>query len=338
MSLCRPTFRGALYDYYLVATGGYFGVRAALTNDVAYETEKWLMTREEEAGGRSTEAAVSVSRKLPQVFAHPLHVQLNPATLCVTVVNALPCASPEAEVHVSVVAMNGSTVLSRTFTTSSLPANAVATFPEALSVPGRVSEGTVLIYSLLLLSHSVIDRRRRPDRELAALCDQPLVEMKEPRVVRRQSYWLPYPSPSLAEELAGADYRSLQVLRRNTAAWISMKGTSSCSRGDDSMLRIDLSLWNDGSAVAFAVEVTVSRAGEEGKGVDGDEDEDTQPVLPAFYSQNYFPVLAGDRVSMYVDLVVDPRQWQSDWVVLIEGWNVNPLRMVATCEADGQPA
>ena len=340
-----PSLRGALYDYYLAATGGYFGVRAALSSEVVYSTAL-AISSSLECGPEAEEGAGSAAGR----FSFGLHVQLNPATLAVSLVNSLPCASSRAEVRTTVVALNGSILFSSTqVLPEPLAALEVFTFPKSLPVPKENVEGDarspVYLYRLELFSDEVSDRSWP-----GSLCDSLPAHLDKPYLLQINDYYLSANTlpneEGQSSEGEGPDYRLLGDVRNQNDRYIHLEDVRaiclnhSITVGRELKNRlqsraIDLFLTNSATnSLAIGVSATLLTAIEEGTGSGSTADD---RVLPSFYSDGFFTLLPGQQTTVHIEFgeVWDSNRTDSDGdrqlYVLVEGWNVHSQVIPVFC-------
>ena len=111
-----PALRGNFYDYYQEKTGGFYGVKKALS-------------------------------------ANKLHVQLNPQTLKVSLINKLPITYENVVIQAKIFDFFGNVISSRQYTCSLLKNNSVYTFEAPLKWPADdVYDDDVLLFILSISS------------------------------------------------------------------------------------------------------------------------------------------------------------------------------------------
>jgi len=291
-----PTLRGALYDSFLEPTGGLFGARAALSQELFYLSELQL-----QGGGRAGPG---------QRFWQPLHVQLQPGSLQVSLLNSLPCAVAVREVllRVQVAQVDGTLLFRDTHTlrpsNHSLGPGQVLLLPAPL--PSCPSE--VCLYRLELLGQAVWDRKELGRTGSGSWCGLAPTLLPAPVVLQRASYWVsPGPTP---------DYRPLGLLRdlRAQHLHLSVEGLT-CTFPSRGLARLDLVLGlREGNSSSVAVGVTaVVEGARPGQRV----------------SDGYLSLLEGEQAALWVEF--RPLQEGTELRLLLEGWNTVPLSLPVTC-------
>lgn len=262
-----PVLRGALYDYYQDQTGGYFGVQAALS---PYNPNKSVL--------------------------YGLHVQLNPKTLAISIINKLSECYDDVTIVAEVFQLDGTQLYQKSFGSNSIGPNKVMTLRKPLPWMGD-SVTTVLIYRLRLLSNTE-------------------------EIAKENTYWLS--DPSLSEP----NYLPLDSLRANRADWLDLIANAKCKNSNKSSSRrqstsVKLTITNPTEKLAFGVVVSVKR-------------DDTQGnldnrVLPSFYSNNYIILTPNESNTIHIEYKTTESLIKNSTFISVSGWNIFNFDVPLSC-------
>lgn len=272
-----PALRGALYDYYLAQTGGYFGVRRALEPDSAF------------------------------------HIQLNPATLVVSIVNnhPIPYYDLSYQVICDVFTFSGNLVYSKNYSVDIINANEVITFSEA---PLEWPSSTLTDQSVLLYVFSL-----------------------EGSYVERNYYWMSDPSKQFPDYSLLGNIRDTAMMLRNGPR-LGVESVNYIMEGHKS-IRCMISIGNleevgkseDDYNVAFMVTYSLHH-GNKCEGIPAEsKDLCDDRQLPSYYKDNYLLILPGEWADISVTGYASPGEEFSEhddsWYLKISGWNVEEMKI-----------
>ena len=317
-----PSLRGALYDYYLATTGGYYGTRAALSNDIYYGTELQLQNF----------VGKDFSSWTHPRFVTGLHAQLNPASLMVSVVNSLPCNFTQMSITIraTAVALNGSILSFRDFHIFGLQESEVFTFTEGLPIP-NLPTSAVYIYRIDLLANAVIDQLSSFNQG-EALCSTAQTFLDKPYVMQRNSY-------ILSMNTTAPDYFVLGEMRSNRNMFIELLAVHAVCRSSNSSVlaanghrrrEIDLYFRNGpNNGVALGLTATLLTTPDTEVDFEGSPSEDHR-VLPSFYSDGQITLMADEEAVVHIEFgdINDPSQ---QLYVSLEGWNIETAVISIVC-------
>jgi len=263
-----PVLRGALYDYYQEQTGGYFGVQAALR---PYNQNERVL--------------------------YGLHVQLNPKTLAISIINKLSKCYDDVTVVAAVFQLDGTQLYQKPFGDNNIGPNKVMTLRKSLPWMGD-SVTNVLIYRLRLLSNAK-------------------------GIAKENTYWLS--DPSLPEP----NYLPLGILRANRAGWLDIIANAKCKHSNQiSGIRqsasVKLTITNPTEKLAFGVVVSVKRYDTQGN-LDN-------RVLPSFYLDNYIILTPNESKTIHIEYRITGSLINSTFLS-VSGWNIFSFDIPLSCDS-----
>lgn len=321
-----PALRGALYDYYLDYTGGYWGVRNALS---MYSTEDICM------GTSSSTVCVD---SLGMISSAGLHAMFNPTTRQVSVINRHAVDSRNGvAVRVSCFDLYGKELSSHVVSIGLVPSNGVVTSDESITWPAGLDNKTVVLFFLELVTMNSSSSSSKDD--VGA------------KVLLPNLYWLSSPSNGDRH-----DYSQLGKLQLQTPAQVTstvkLAWTRSSNKqdSDQELLKlgltgahlvaaqepiasarysggvkssvgfsvIEISCSTNSPAVAFMMQLTL---------LTSDPSATDPRVLPTFFSLNYITLRPGE--SVYVVVASSTEYSSGSQILEIDGWNVPTFTLVA---------
>ena len=320
-----PSLRGALYDYYLATTGGYYGARTALSNDIYYGTELELLN----ATGKVTYSWTH------QRFVIGLHAQLNPASLEVSVVNSLPCNVTETSINIraTAVALNGSMLSFREYHLLEIQGSDVFTFKETLPIPD-LPISAVYVYRVELFANAVFDQWRSFNQG-TSLCNTAQTLLDKPHLMQRNSY-------ILSMNTSAPDFRLLGEMRSNTNSFIELLNVNAVCRSNNTTLNgagghkrqrreIDLFFRNGpDSGVALGVSAVLLTAPDTDVDLEESPTAADRRVLPSFYSDGQMTLLAGEAAAVHIEFG-GIHELPQQLYISLEGWNVQTKVVSIVC-------
>ena len=235
-----------------------------------------------------------------------LHLQLNPGTLEVSLLNTLSGAYEEQlNLVCNIFDLSGQSIGSQNYSVSMIEGNTVRSFPPIVW-PSKATKDDVYLFILSLYPASSVEA-----------------------VEERNYYWLSDPSNQFP------NYTQLAHMRDDING--PLLEVSACGHVNGRVLKVDVSLENLESVipgelnVAFMVTFslhysTIAQVYKESDSRNKESDDDR--VLPSFYGDNYLIILPGETVSSFVEHdyeTPDTESKEIDWgsyYLSVEGWNV----------------
>lgn len=313
-----------MYDYYLATTGGYYGARTALSNDIYYGSELQIRNDKGEEKLSWTD----------QRFVIGLHAQLNPATLQVSVVNSLPCNVTQVNISIraTAVALNGSVLSFRDFHLLELQGSEVFTFKDTLPIPD-LPISAVFVYRLELFANAVFDQWLSFNQGIS-LCNTAQTFLDKTYIMQRNSY-------ILSMNATAPDLHLLGEMRSDTNNFIELLNVNAVCRSSNTTLHraggqtkqrreIDL-FFRNGLDSGIAIGVTAVLLTTSDTDIDLDDSPATDHrVLPSFYSDGQMILLADEAAVVHIEFG-EIHELPQQLYISLEGWNIKTTVISIVC-------
>jgi len=291
-----PTLRGALYDYYLDYTAGFWGVRAATS--------------------------------------FPLHIQLNPKSYVVSVVNRGTCQYNDVFGYVTLFDMDGNVYNKYVIKFGDVAGNSVSTYAEAIEWP-ILSAGEEfqleLIFIRLELDKSIYNNHN-------ANCFHDKIRSQ------RNVYWLPHPS----KQYHPRNFELLSFYRNKMSVklqlhWDIINDNNSKNyqtnidylnlnndyyNKNNTVLKWVINILNplENKEVAFMIRLTLLKGMKLRNNLDSSSNEQSSydpRVLSTWFSDNYITLLPGESIIVFMETrhMMEANQ-ELKYSLEMEGWNV----------------
>jgi len=331
-----PALRGALYDYYLDYTGGFWGVHNALS---MYSMGQCTLSLSEELNGICVD-------DLGMISAAGLHAMMNPTTRQVSVINRHAVDSrADLAVRVSCSDLYGKELSSRIISIGIVPANGAVTSDVSILWPTGLEDDAVVLFFLDLISSTTTVSGR---------------SNVEAKVFLPNLYWLSSPShgdrhdysqlgalqledPALVTVTVRLPWTSLghdnpvdpdEELRKlgfsgahlvaakqpiDAAIYTAVGESIAVVESGVGFSIVEISCHENSPAVAFMLQLTLLTSDPT---TATNTATVTDPrVLPTFFSLNYITLRPSESVFVVVASAVD-LSFSETRLLEIEGWNV----------------
>ena len=297
-----PTLRGALYDYYLDSTGGFWGVRAATS--------------------------------------YPLHIQLNPHAMEVSLINRSPCEQQDVIGYLTVFDMDGNIYSKDILKFGPIAGNSVFTSKEIIKWP-HSSKGENIIE--LLFIRLELDNIVYGNEYSNCAYYNNLRTKKNNNY--KNVYWLPHPS----KRYHPRNFEILSYYRNKKNVKLQIRWEINKGKDKDYDIK-DINYYQyydnqnpynhkkwlihifnpmENKEVAFMIRFTLLRCKTSNKYYDDNnnnknERNDYDPrVLPTWFSDNYVTLLPGESMIVYMETRnLSHTSKGSRYSLEVEGWNV----------------
>lgn len=313
-----PALRGALYDYYLDYTGGFWGVRNAL---IMYS-----------AGQCTGVPSVGCADSLGMYSAAGLHAMMNPTTRQVSVINRHAVDSHEdVMVRVTYSDLHGKELLTMLVPIGVVPAHGAITSPLVVPWPADTDPNTVVLYFLEFANKDTVSTGKVLLPNLYWLTsptngDQHdysqlgALQLEIPAKVQ-VSVRVPWTSSTGGlQQIAESELLKLGLAEEHLVAARQPILSADFAAGDGGASAgfsvLEVSCPEDSPAVAFMLQLSLLKS---------DATDEDPRVLPTYFSLNYITLRPGDSVLVVVAAVVDAAPGTQ--VLEIEGWNVPAMNV-----------